>query len=100
MIQIPLQSVPSQIVKIVLGGQNVQIAVYQKDEGIFVDVNSGGTDIVIAVLAHNGVPIVCREYTGFLGNLMFIDTQGESDPAYAGIGSRYQLIYMDQTEYV
>jgi hypothetical protein len=100
MIQIPLIAEPSQTVKIVLNGQNIQISVYTKDSGLFVDINSNGTDIVVAVLALNGVPIICREYMGFLGNMIFIDTQGSNDPTYDALGSRYQLIYMDQTEYV
>jgi hypothetical protein len=93
MIQIPLQAVPAQTLVINLNNQNVQIAVYQKPEGLFVDINLNGTDIVTAVLALNGVPLVCREYMGFQGNIMFVDTQGTSDPTYAGLNTRYELIY-------
>ncbi len=99
MLQIPLQAIPSQIVKAVLGNQNVQIAVYSKSVGIFVDVNSAGVDLVTGVLALHGVPIVCREYMGFAGNLLFVDTQGTNDPTYDGLGDRYQLIYLEASEY-
>ena len=94
MLQIPLQPVPSQIIKTSLNGQNVQLAIYQKTQGLFVNVNSGGVDIVCAVLAHDGVSLVCRKYMGFAGDLIFVDTQGKSDPTFDGLGSRYQLIYL------
>lgn len=97
---IPLQNIPSQLTKVVLGGQNVQIFIYQKDQGVFVDINSDGVDIVVGVIARDAVPLVCREYAGFIGNLLFIDTQGNSDPFYSGLGSRFSLVYLTADEYV
>jgi hypothetical protein len=96
--QIPIQPIPSQIVSCVLGGQNVQIAIYYKTQGLFADVNSNGDDVVVAVLAHDGCPLVCIQYTGFVGNLAFIDTQGTDDPTYDGLGSRYQLVYYTEAD--
>lgn len=96
---VPLQPVPSQSTKVVLGGQNCQLLIYQKPQGIFVDVNADGVDIVTGVIARDIVPIVCRTYTGFIGNLLFIDTQGSSDPSYEGLGSRFSLVYLTAEEY-
>lgn len=96
---IPIQPIPSQLVKVVLGGQNVQIFIYQKDQGLFVDINSDGVDIVIGVIARDAVPIICREYMGFIGNILFVDTQGGSDPTYNGLGSRFSLVYLTADEY-
>lgn len=96
---VPLQSIPNQIVKVVLSGQNVQIFVYAKSQGVFCDVNSNGVDIVTGVLCLDGVPIVCAQYNGFLGNLFFVDSQGSCDPAYSGLGDRYQLLFMTDAEY-
>ena len=93
--QVPLQTNPSQIVRTVLGGQNVQLFVYQKEQGLFVDVAVGETNIVSAALALNETPIVCRNYAGFVGNLVFIDTQGSDDPYWTGLADRYALIYDD-----
>lgn len=98
--QIPLQSIPNQIVKVVLENQNVQLFIYAKTGyGLFCDVNCNGVDIVTGVLCLDAVPIVCAQYNGFLGNLFFTDTQGSSDPTYDGLGTRYQLIFMTDTEY-
>jgi hypothetical protein len=96
---IPLQPVPSQSTKVVLGGQNCQIQIYQMPRGIFVDVNVDGTDVVLCVMAHDADPIICRTYLGFIGNLLFIDSQGNGDPTYDGLGSRYQLLYLTDAEY-
>lgn len=97
--EIPIQPVPSQITKVVLGTQNCQILIYQKPQGMFVDINANGADIVTGVLARDAVPLVCREYAGFSGNLVFIDTQGNGDPVYDGLGSRYSLVYLTAEEY-
>lgn len=95
---IPLRPVPSQSTKVVLGGQNCQILIYQKPQGCFVDINADGIDIVVGVIARDAVPLVCREYTGFIGNLLFIDTQGGTDPSYDGLGSRWSLVYLTAEE--
>ena len=96
---VPLQPVPSQSTKVVLGGQNCQILVYQKPQGVFMDINADGVDIVVGVIARDAVPLVCREYAGFIGNLLFIDTRGSSDPSYNGLGSRFNLVYLTAEEY-
>lgn len=96
--QISTQPVPSQILSVVLGGQNCQIAIYQKTQGLFVDLNVNGLDISTAVIAHDVVPLVPTDYLGFVGQLIFTDTQGNSDPTYDGLGSRYQLVYLTDVE--
>lgn len=98
MLEIPLQSAPSQLTKIVLDEQNFQIYIYQKDQGLFVDVNVNGTDIVSGIIALDAVPIICREYENVSGNLLFVDTQGNSDPEYTGLGTRYALVYLTAAE--
>jgi hypothetical protein len=95
---IPLQPVPTQATKVVLGGQNVQLLIYQKPQGVFVDINADGTDIVVGVIARDAVPLMCRDYLGFIGNLLFVDTQGNSDPSYDGLGSRFSLVYLTAEE--
>ena len=97
--QIPLQPIPSQSTKVVLGGQNCQLLVYQKPQGVFVDINADGVDIVVGVIARDAVPPVCRDYMDFIGNLLYIDTQGNTDPSYDGLGSRFNLVYLTAEEY-
>ena len=47
---------------------------------MFVDINVNGADVVTGVIARDAVPLVCREYAGFSGNLVFIDTQRKRRP--------------------
>lgn len=93
MLQIPLQAVPSQFTKVVLGGQNFQILLQQKEQGLFLDVNVNGVDIVTSVIARDNDDILCRKYTGVIGSLKFYDLQGKTDPHYSGLNSRYILVY-------
>ena len=96
---VPLQPVPSQASKVVLGGQNCQINIYQKPQGIFVDITVDDVEIIVGTIARDIAPLVSRGYTGFIGNLLFIDTQGNSDPSYDGLGSRFYLVYLTAEEY-
>lgn len=96
---VPLQPVPSQSTKVVLGGQNCQILVYQKPQGVFVDINADGVDISVGTIARDAVPLISREYAGFVGNLLFMDTQGSDDPSYEGLGDRWTLVYLTAEEY-
>lgn len=98
MLQLPLQPVPSQTLQAVCSNQNCQLSIYQKDQGLFVDLNSNGVDVSIAVLALNAVPLTLN-YSGFQGNFLLIDTQGDVDPTYDGLGSRFQLVYLTASEY-
>ena len=68
---VPLQPIPSQSTKVVLGGQNCQLLINQKPQGIFVDINADGVDIVTSVIARDAVPLVCREYNRLCRELAF-----------------------------
>lgn len=97
---IPIQAVPNQQLQVVLAGQNVQIAIYQKqDQGIFVDINVNGIDVIVAMIAEDANPLNPRRYEPFAGNLVFFDMQGNDDPYYTGLGSRFQLVYLTAAEY-
>jgi hypothetical protein len=97
--QIPIQSVPSQRISVVLGTQNCQIAIYLLGDNLYVDLNSNGIDISTGIIALDCVPLSPFNYSGFSGNLVFCDTQAANDPTYDGLGSRYVLLYLDGEEY-
>jgi hypothetical protein len=92
---IPLEPTPAQTLTIALAGQNVRLIVSQKAFGLFVDVFVNDALVIGGVLARNLARIVRGKYLGFVGDIYFYDTQGMSDPAYAGLGSRYTLLYDD-----
>lgn len=98
---VPLTAVPSQSLTVLLNGQNCAINVYQKSTGLFFDLSvqglsnplTGDTKLVSAMLCLNGVGLVRQAYLGFIGQFVFVDTQGDTDPYYTGLGSRYILTY-------
>lgn len=99
MFTIPLQPIPSQIVKVVLSGQNCQLNLYQKPQGLFVDISANDVNVVSGIIARDTAALIARDYVGFLGNLIFIDTQGDSDPNSTGLGGRFSLLYLTEAEY-
>ena len=90
---IPLAAVASQSFTIQLNGQNCEINIYQKSTGLYFDLILNGSGIVNTMICLNAVGLVREIYLGFVGQLVFIDTQGTDDPYYTGLGSRYILTY-------
>ena len=61
--------------------------------GLYIDVYVNNALIIAGVICQNLNPIVRNTYLGFLGDFLWYDTQGESDPSSPGLGTRYLLIY-------
>src|ERR1700678_364286 len=98
MLIVPLQPVASQTLNVQLAGQNCQLNVYQKSTGLFMDVYVAGALIIAGVICENLNRIVRSLYLGFIGDFCFLDTQGTTDPYYTGLGSRYQLCYVEVSD--
>ena len=98
MLQIPLQDVPAQLVKVSLSSQSCQINIYQNSYGLFCDLSVGNIPIISGVICQNLNRIVRDLYLGFVGDLVFNDTQGASDPTSPGLGTRYVLLYLTPTD--
>lgn len=96
--QIPLRAVPAQACSVVLGGQNCQVSVYQKSTGLYLDLQVNHEPVAMAVLCHDRVWLIRETYSGFVGDLTFVDTHGRDDPVYIGLGSRFQLMYRESTD--
>lgn len=91
---INLDAVPSQTLNIVLNGQSCVIKVYQKRTGVYIDLNVDGVQVCYGGLCLNGYPLIKNTYHGFVGNLLFVDQDGTSNPDYTGFGSKYLLYYL------
>lgn len=99
---VPLQAVPSQKVKTTLNDQIVELDIYQLRYGMFINVTVNGTLVIGAVICQNLNRIIRNAYlsapAGFSGDFVFYDTQGTSDPTFAGLGTRYQLLYLSEDD--
>lgn len=91
---IPLQAIPNQVINAVLGGQNCTIVLYQRDPGLFCNLYVGTALVIGGVICENINRIVRDSYLGFIGDLIFEDLQGDEDPHYSGLGSRWVLCYV------
>lgn len=92
-IAIPLTATPAQTVSATLGNQSCEISVYQKRTGLYLDLSVNGALIAAGLLCRDATWLVRAEYSGFVGDLAFVDTQGNDDPVYGGLGSRFQLVW-------
>lgn len=93
---IPLTATPSQELTVNLAQQNCGISVYQKGENLYLDLYISGSSVVMAQLCRDRVYLIRQAYFGFKGDLTFIDSQGEGDPQYSGLGTRWQLVYIEE----
>ena len=90
---IPLTQIPSQQFDIVLGGQNCNIAVYQKDEYVFLDLSVDNEIIFTGIKALDRQGIKFADYMNFDGQIWFEDLNGTENPQYTGFGDRWILYY-------
>lgn len=98
MLLVPLQPIPDQLVTVTLNNQVCSINVYQLSTGMFLDLYVANVLLVGGVICQNINRIVRNDYIGFIGDLIFVDTAGSTDPVYTGLGSRYQLAYLDTAD--
>ena len=97
MLTIPLAAVASQRLSVNLAQQNCGLNVYQKSTGLFLDLYVAGNLVISGVLCRDRVYLAREAYLGFTGDLAFIDSEGRDDPQYTGLGTRWQLRYIEAT---
>lgn len=100
---VSLSAEKSQRFTITLDGISCTIRLYQRDNGMFIDLYVGtDTAVCLGVACLNAVRIVRYDYlrakTGFKGDLFFIDTQGSDDPYYLTLGTQFKLYYVTDDE--
>lgn len=101
---VPLQPLAAQTVTVNLNNQACTITVSQKSTGMFIDLYVDNALIIGGVICQNLNVIVRNAYLGFIGDIAFVDTQGDpntgltQDPFYTGLGSRFLLEYFLPSE--
>lgn len=95
MLTIAIADTPSQVIGVQLAGQNCRIDIRTTTQGLFASVYVDDALVIGGVACRNMTKIVRERYRGFVGDLMFQDTQGAEDPIYPGLGSRWVLCYLE-----
>jgi hypothetical protein len=122
MLKIPLGAVPNQTLNVTLDNQNVSLSIYTLPRSAqwysltqtpvkpaepsliqttFMDVLLSGNTIKTCIQAVNQMRMLADcQYTAFVGDFVFLDTQGNTNPIYTGFGTnpRYQLIYLEAAD--
>lgn len=93
LVTIPTLAVPAQVLQVSLSNQPTTLRIYQAGPSLYVDVYVNDALVIGGVVARNANLIVRSAYLGFIGDLAFIDQQGNDDPQYDGLGSRWVLYY-------
>lgn len=91
--RIPLKQRPSQAVNVTLDGQPCTIILRLMDGRQYLSLSKGGTVICDNAQIQNRTKIVMAAYTGFTGDLICIDLQGDEPPQYTGWGARWVLLF-------
>lgn len=98
MLIIPTQPVPNQSFLTNLSGQAVQINVRTMNTGLYLDILISNSPIVSGVICEDRNRLVRDAYLGFVGDLIFADLQGTSDPSYIKLNSRFLLVYLETAD--
>lgn len=93
---IPVSKNPFQTFRININNQNCTIELMQKRTGLFLSLAVDDTFLIRTVICENINPLVLYKHIKFVGNLFFIDTEGNSDPDFKGLGDRFVLVYTDE----
>ncbi|MGK0705117.1 phage baseplate plug family protein [Yokenella regensburgei] len=96
---ISLEPKKSQAISIELASQQCLIRLVQRESFIYMDLTLNGVAILQGVPCLYGNKMIRYKYLGFAGDLVFLDSQGEEDPHYDGLGGRFQLFYMEESDF-
>jgi hypothetical protein len=95
---VPIGDMPSQTFTMMLGGQACRLRIVTRRGWLYLDLYILDVLIVAGARCLNQVRIVRDAYLGFVGDLMFQDTQGSNDPTSPGLGARFQLVYLEAAD--
>lgn len=98
MIQIPIDPIPAQEFTVMLGGQPCAVALYQRDDRLYMDLSVGDEPVCAGCVCLNLVDAVQTRTKKFKGKLFFYDALGDTPPRWDGLGSRYSLYYAEDGE--
>lgn len=103
MLEIPLDATVNQELLITLNDQDCTLAVYQRGDGMFLDLHIGQTCIQQGAICQSGMGIIQVASNAFQGQLVFLDTRTQADwqqpPQYTELGTRWVLYYLTPDEW-
>lgn len=95
---IPLGAIPYQIVSVVVNDQAFEIEIRQLGESVFTTTSVDGELVASTVRAVAGGSITPWPSANVNTSVVWVDTQGEDDPQYNGLGDRWLLAFEEAEE--
>ena len=100
MLFLPVKNIPNQRFSAVLDNQNCTLEIFQRFDRLYLNLFVDDTAVVLGVICHNNLGITAVDTLAFRGMLYFTDVQGNSDPQYEGLGTRYCLVFVPEGEII
>lgn len=97
---ITLSPVKNQIISLSLGENNCTLKLVQRESALYIDVSVDGEVVTQGVPCLYANRIIRYRWLGFPGDLFFMDTEGQNDPRWDGLGSRYLLFWLEESDIV
>ena len=103
MVIVPARATPNQAMQVVIDDQNCSLRIFTRhtvDTGnvLYMDLDVNGVQVCSGEFCQDGVPLPRYDYQGLEGKFLFVDMQGNEDPVYASLGSRWVLVYLTVQE--
>ena len=92
---IPIDPLPNQSFDVDLNKKRHHFDFITKGIFLYMNLSIEDEEKLNGVICLNNVNLVQYDDRGFIGKLYFLDTQGDLDPIYTELGTRWQLIYED-----
>lgn len=97
--QVPLSADANQTTTVSLGGQSANIAVRLIGTSLYFSLLNGTVPVVTTRICRNMQRLLLdAKYQPFVGDFFFEDTQGDTDPQYLGLNTRYILWYLEASD--
>lgn len=97
---VSLENKKSQSIFVTLDGQSCLLRIIQRNGFMYMDLTVNGYPILQGVPCLYANKIVRYKYFGFKGDLFFLDNEGQQDPEWDGLLSRFPLYYISEAELV
>ena len=92
--QIPIDAVPNQEIITVLNEQQCKITLRTLGDNVYFSLEESNLGIICqGVRCVDRSALIRAAYTGFVGDITFIDLEANDDPVYTGFNTRFLLLY-------
>lgn len=97
---ISIEPKKAQSISVELAGQQCLIRLVQRSSFLYMDLSVDEKRIMQGVPCLFGNKMVGYRYLGFVGDLIFLDDVGQEDPRWDGLGGRFTLYYIEESDFV